>query len=56
LRLSRATKLLEDAGFKVGTKKYGSSDDFDEQQIIRQDPAEKTMAPPGSLVNLTINK
>jgi serine/threonine-protein kinase len=56
LRLSRATKLLEDAGFKVGSKKYGSNDDFDEQQIIRQDPAEKTLAPPGSMVNLTINE
>jgi serine/threonine-protein kinase len=56
LRLSRATKVLEDAGFKVGSKKYGSNDDFDEQTIIRQDPAEKTMAPPGTLVNVTINE
>jgi serine/threonine-protein kinase len=56
LRLSRATKLLEEAGFKLGTKKYGSSDDFDEQTIIRQDPPEKTLAPPATAINVTINE
>jgi serine/threonine-protein kinase len=56
LSMSRAKKIIEDAGFKVGTKKYGSSDDYDDDVIIRQDPADKTAAAPGSLVNLTINE
>jgi serine/threonine-protein kinase len=55
LRMSRAKKLLEEAGFKVGTTKYGSSDDFDDEVVIRQDPADKTAAVLGTPVNLTIN-
>ena len=56
LRMSRAKKLLEEAGFKVGSTKHGSSDDFDEDVVIRQDPADKTPAGPGTPVNLTINE
>jgi beta-lactam-binding protein with PASTA domain len=56
LRPSRAQKVLEDAGFKLGSKKYGSSDDADEGVVIRQDPADKALAPPGTAVNLTINE
>ncbi len=55
LRLSRAKKALEDAGFKVGTTKIGSSDSYDDGVVIRQEPADKTLAPAGSAVNLTIN-
>jgi serine/threonine-protein kinase len=55
-RLSKAKKLLEEAGFTVGTTKYGSSDGYDEEVIIRQDPADKTMVVPGTPVNLTINE
>jgi serine/threonine-protein kinase len=55
-RLSKAKKLLEEAGFKVGTTRYGSSDGYDEEVVIRQDPADKTPAPPGTPVNLTINE
>ena len=55
-RLSKAKKTLEDAGFKVGTTRTGSSDNFDEQVIIKQDPAADTPAAPGSAVNLVVNE
>ena len=56
LRFSKAKKALEEAGFKVGTTKYDSNDDHDENIILRQDPADKTPAAPGSAVNLIINE
>jgi beta-lactam-binding protein with PASTA domain len=56
LRLSKAKKLLEEGGFKVGTTKYVSSDAYDEEVVIRQEPADKTLAAPGSAVNLTLNE
>jgi serine/threonine-protein kinase len=56
LRLSKAKKAIEDAGFKVGTTKYGSSDRYDEEVIIKQDPGENSAAPPGSPINLVINE
>ena len=54
--LSKAKKVIEEAGFKVGARKYGSSDDFDEEVVIKQDPADKTPAAPGTVVNLTITE
>jgi serine/threonine-protein kinase len=56
LRLSKAKKLLEEAGFKVGKTRYGYSDNYDEQVVIKQDPAENTPAAPGSEVNVVINE
>jgi beta-lactam-binding protein with PASTA domain len=55
-RMSRAKKTLEEAGFKVGTTRTGSSDNFDEEVIIKQDPAADTPAAPGSAVNLVVNE
>jgi serine/threonine-protein kinase len=55
-RMSRAKKTLEEAGFKVGTTRTGSSDNFDEEVIIKQDPAADTPAAPGSPVNLVVNE
>jgi serine/threonine-protein kinase len=55
-RLSKAKKTLEDAGFKVGTTRTGSSDNYDEEVIIKQDPAADTLAAPGSPVNLVVNE
>jgi serine/threonine-protein kinase len=55
LRLARAKKILEDAGFKVGTTRTGSSDRFDDEVIIKQEPAENAPAAPGSAVDLIIN-
>jgi serine/threonine-protein kinase len=55
-RLSKAKKTLEEAGFKVGTTRTGSSDYYDEEVVIKQDPAESTLALPGNPVNLIINE
>jgi len=55
LRLARAKKILEDAGFKFGTTRTGSSDRFDDEVIIKQEPAENAPAAPGSAVDLIIN-
>jgi eukaryotic-like serine/threonine-protein kinase len=55
-RMTRAKKTLEDAGFKVGTTRTGSSDNFDEAVIIKQEPAADTPAAPGSSVNLVVNE
>jgi serine/threonine-protein kinase len=55
LRLSKATKTLKEAGFKVGTTRTGSSDGYDDDVIIKQDPAADTPAAPGSAVNLIVN-
>ena len=54
-RLSKAKKTLEEAGFKVGATRVGSSDRFDEEVIIKQEPAENTLAAPGSEISLVIN-
>jgi serine/threonine-protein kinase len=56
MRMSKAKKTLEDAGFKVGTTRTGSSDNYDEAVIIKQDPVENTPAAPGSAVNLVVNE
>jgi eukaryotic-like serine/threonine-protein kinase len=61
LRLSKAKKTLEEAGFKVGKTRYGYSENYDEQVIIKQEPAENTPAEntpaaPGSEVNLVVNE
>lgn len=56
LRLSKAKKTLEEAGFKVGTTKTGSSDYYDEEVVIKQDPVADTQTAPGTAVNLVINE
>jgi serine/threonine-protein kinase len=55
MRLSKAKKVLEDAGFKLGTTRTGSSDNYDDEVTIKQDPTENTPAALGSPVNLVIN-
>jgi serine/threonine-protein kinase len=56
LRVSKAKKVLEDAGFKLGKTRIGSSDNFDEEQIIKQTPTEFSLAPPGSVVDVVVNE
>jgi serine/threonine-protein kinase len=56
LRLSKAKKVLEEAGFTLGSAKHGSSDDYDEDVIIRQEPAEKTAVAPGTAINVVVNE
>jgi beta-lactam-binding protein with PASTA domain len=55
-RLGKARKTLEDAGFKVGTTRTGSSDRYDDEVIIKQEPAEGTPAARASPVNLIVNE
>jgi serine/threonine-protein kinase len=55
-RLGKAKKTLEEAGFKVGTTRTGSSDYYDEEVVIKQDPVDSTLAAPGSPVNLIVNE
>jgi beta-lactam-binding protein with PASTA domain len=56
LRLGKAKKTIEEAGFKVGSTRYGSSDRYDEEVIIKQEPAENTPAAPGSAINIVVNE
>ena len=56
LRLAKAKKTLQDAGFTVGTTRTGSSDSYDEAVIIKQDPLAETLAAPNTAVNLVINE
>ena len=55
LRLGKAKKVIEDAGFKVGATRVGSSDRYDDEVIIKQDPPENALAVPGSEITLVIN-
>jgi eukaryotic-like serine/threonine-protein kinase len=55
-RLGKAPKTLEEAGFKVGTTHTGLSDNYDDDVIIKQDPAAETLAAPASAVNLVVNE
>jgi eukaryotic-like serine/threonine-protein kinase len=55
-RLGKAKKTLEDAGFKLGTTRTGLSDNYDDDVIIKQEPAAETLAAPNSPVNLVINE
>jgi serine/threonine-protein kinase len=56
LRVGKAKKAIEEAGFKVGSTRYGSNDRYDEEVIIKQDPADSALAPPGSPINLVVNE
>ena len=55
LQLGRAKKLITEAGFKLGTTKIGSSDRYDDEAIIKQEPAEASLAAAGSEINVVIN-
>jgi serine/threonine-protein kinase len=55
LGLTKARKVLEAAGFKVGSTRTGESDNYDEGVIIKQEPAADTLAAPDGGVNLVVN-
>ena len=55
LPLGKAKKVIGEAGFKLGTTKVGSSDRYDDDTIIRQEPAEASLAPPGSPIDVVVN-
>jgi serine/threonine-protein kinase len=54
-RLSTARNLLTQAGFVVGSTRYGSNDDYDQGIVIRQNPPAGAQASPGVKIDLTIN-
>jgi len=55
MQLGKAKKLIAEAGFKLGTTKVGSSDRYDDETIIKQEPAEASVAAPGSAINVVVN-
>jgi beta-lactam-binding protein with PASTA domain len=55
-RLSRAKKVLEDAGFKVGQTVYKYDPCCGEYIILRQTPAEGEAAAAGATVDLIVNE
>lgn len=55
LQLGKAKKVIAEAGFKLGTTKVGSSDRYDDDAIIKQEPAEASLAPPGTPIDLVVN-
>lgn len=55
-RLAKAKKTLQEAGFTVGTTRIGSSDYYDEDVVIRQEPAADALAAAHSPVNLVVNE
>jgi beta-lactam-binding protein with PASTA domain len=54
-RLSQARQILEQAGFVLGTTRYGSHDDYDSGVVIGQVPKANEPAAPGRKIDLTIN-
>ncbi|HXJ19002.1 MAG TPA: PASTA domain-containing protein [Polyangia bacterium] len=56
LSLTKAKKVLEAAGFKVVTTRAGSSDNYDDGQIIKQEPLADALAPTDGPVNLVVNE
>jgi serine/threonine-protein kinase len=54
-RLSSAKTALEQAGFAVGSTRYGSNDDYDQGVVIKQNPPAGSQASPGVKIDLTIN-
>ena len=56
VRLTRAKKLLEEAGFKVGKTSYRYDPCCGEYIILRQTPAEGETAATGATVDLIVNE
>jgi serine/threonine-protein kinase len=54
-RLSTAKTALEQAGFAVGSTRYGSNDDYEQGIVIKQNPPAGSQASPGVKIDLTIN-
>lgn len=52
---SKAKELIEKAGFALGSKKYGSNDDYDQGVVIGQTPAANAPAAKGAKVDLVVN-
>jgi len=55
-RLTKAKKVLEEAGFKVGKTSYRYDPCCGEYIILRQTPAEGEAAAAGATVDLVVNE
>jgi len=56
LRMSKARKTLEDAGFHVGRVRIGSNDGKMGGVILKQDPPEGAATAPGAAIDLVVNE
>jgi serine/threonine-protein kinase len=56
MRLARARKVLADAGFQTGKVRYTVDEDRMVGVVLRQQPAETTQAPAGSIIDLVVNE
>lgn len=54
--ISRAKKLIEEAGFVVGSSRYQYNEDYGGNIVLRQDPAAGSKAAPGSKIDLVVNE
>jgi serine/threonine-protein kinase len=54
-RLSVAKGVLEKEGFAVGSTRYGSNDDYEQGQVIKQNPPAGAQASAGVKIDLVIN-
>jgi eukaryotic-like serine/threonine-protein kinase len=56
LPLNSAKQVITDAGFKVGTIKWGYNEDWGAFIVLKQDPEQNAKAKPGSTIELTVNE
>jgi serine/threonine-protein kinase len=56
MRIAKARKTLEDAGFRVGRIRTGSNDDKMGGVILKQEPPEGTATAPGTEIDLVVNE
>jgi serine/threonine-protein kinase len=56
MKLAKAKKLLEGAGFKVGKTTYTYDRHFGELVVLKQEPAEGARAAAGATISLVVNE
>jgi eukaryotic-like serine/threonine-protein kinase len=54
--VSKARKMLQDAGLAVGTTRYDYDEDYGGNVVLRQNPAAGTRVPKGTKVDLDVNE
>ncbi|MCD6498506.1 MAG: PASTA domain-containing protein [Deltaproteobacteria bacterium] len=53
---SSAKKKIIEAGFVVGKVRWRDNDDYDDYQVLGQEPKAGTKAPKGSPIDITVNR